>query len=244
MASKRSLNVHFRTCKIKNGGMHTLFAEVNRLSTAVQALKDENKQLQEANKSINITGDHNKIYSSHHNTENNFNFQIVNYGSPEQVVAITKIVATEIPALLALEPRRDLSRHKQIQERLQQIVGKIYRNPEHPELQCVYVTDPKQSDDNSYKYEDGWVIQDWKKLGQDILRRVYDYVKTARIRSDEDKLGVTKHIFNLAGFGELDKSWTKKRVIILFEKLGHQLGWESIISEYEGDTAEQTRTQI
>lgn len=227
--NKYSLRAHFNTCKIKNGGMNLLFAKIKNLENENKENKQKIKKLETQNTKNAQVINNNKTYNTHHG--HNLNLQIINYGSPEQAAAIAAIVSAEVPRLLDAPHEKDTPFHEQIQKRLQAIVSTIYRNPMHPQLQCVYVADPTEAKDNAYTYEDGWVIQDWKKLGPEILQSVYNYVKNARIQSDADKLNVTRHIFNLAGFGELDETWTEKRVVTLFEKLGEQLGWDSLMIE-------------
>lgn len=230
-AHKQSLHNHFNTCKIKNGGMVLLFKKIEDLTNEVKHLKQS-----QGNKIVE--GSHNNVTidSNHHNTDVTLN--LVQYGSDTHNKTMATILTECLPLILTQPYDEGRPRDDQIKERIQMVVTSIYRNPNHKQLQNIYVMSEKPTDnafiyignDNDIKCKK-WKIGDWNVLSKDILNKVWDYAdRNKTVKRKEDVLNIMKHMFMLAGLGEtaVDKM-SDENVRELWEDIGKKLKYDTII---------------
>jgi hypothetical protein len=216
LSSTSVLNRHYKTCKIKNGGMAVLFEEVKRL-------KEENidikKQLREQKIPLNITN--NIVQNNHFNTVLNFN--MISFGSGGDT--IKKILSTRGIKLLEQKFVRDLPVSKQISDRVVNLVGMVYRNAEHKELQGIYVFDIDKPKGNAY-YQDGgkWVLADWQNLRNQLLQNLYGHYSTVKNKKDAEN--IMKLIFRL-GSGETTQLDPDETTFLL-KQIGEHLQYQTI----------------
>lgn len=194
LSSKQSLKNHFNTCKIKNGGMALLFEKVKQL-------EDDNKKLNAKvltleGKNPQIENQTNNIGNTHHNTQININF--VNWDDND--ILIKKILAEHLPRILAEPKQEDVSYIKQVSDRMVNLVGIVFRNPDYKELQGIYVVDLSKNTDNAFTYnDDKWVITNWEDLRNNMLQKIYNCKPRG---NDEDALDIIKYLFVLGKCGD------------------------------------------
>jgi hypothetical protein len=232
-AHKQSLTNHFNICKIKNGGMSLLFKKIEDLTNEVKQLKQNQRNI---NGNKNINGDNNTIDSNHHNTTLNLN--LVQFGSDAHDETMATILSQCLPLILTQPYDEGRSRQNQIKERIEMIVTSVYRNPNHKELQNIYVL-PDKKEDNAFVYNGTpgdinckkWRISDWDVLSKDILSKIWNYAdRNKTVKKKEDVLNIMKNMFMLAGLGEsaVDEM-TDGNVRELWTDIGKKLKYNTII---------------
>lgn len=230
--SKYNVKAHYNVCKIKNGGMSILFDEVKRLKEKNNEIQNEMKILKNKlgatiNGDNNINGNDNNVLN-HTNTE--INFTINCFGGDEAYETMQKILQSEAPKLLYKDQACDLPRTKQIQDRITELVLSCYRNPDHKELQNVYVTDPQTTKDNAFVHKEGkWIINDWSKINKVILGEMFNMLDRC-VKKKQDVMNVMKHIFTVAGLGEANvEKMTIDEMKELYYEIGRELNFKTII---------------
>lgn len=227
-ASKQSLRRHFNTCEIKNGGMRLLFDKVTQLTKMNEDMMNEIKTLKCGK---NITGNDNimntYINSPHNNTT--LNFHIQSYDSEQHIDFLGEALKRVLPGILGLPVREDIPRISQVQDRIQQILMACYRNPEHKEMQNVYVLDAQTKKENAFVYQEGnWKLRDWEKLSVELVQKIR--LHASMIRTKNDILKVMKHIMILAGSDvPTVEKMTVKQMQALYKDIGEKLKFETII---------------
>jgi hypothetical protein len=233
-AHKQSLTNHFNICKIKNGGMSLLFKKIEDLTKEVKHLKQNQRNIDGNNNTID--GNNNTINSNHHNT--NITLNLIQYGSDAHDIAMATILAESLPLILTQPYDEGRPRQDQIKERIQMILTSVYRNPNHKQLQNIYVV-PEKKEDNAFVYNGDlrdinckkWKIGNWDVLSKDILSKIWNYAdKNKTVRKKEDILNIMKHIFVLADLGEsaVDEM-TDDNVKELWTGIGKKLKYNTII---------------
>jgi hypothetical protein len=232
-AHKQSLQNHFNTCKIKNGGISLLFKKIEELTNEVKQLKQN-----QGNNNVNNTvdGSNNTIDSNHHNTDITLN--LIQYGSDAHDKTMGTILAESLPLILTQPYDEGRPKQDQIKERIQMILTSVYRNPNHKQLQNIYVV-PEKKENNAFVYGgdlqdincNKWKIGNWDVLSKDLLSKIWNYVdKNKTVRKKEDILNIMKHIFVLANLGEsaVDEM-TDDNVRELWKGIGKKLKYNTII---------------
>lgn len=222
--NKHSLKRHFNTCDIKNGGMKLLFKKVQDLTKEVAQLREEKTGA--GNKTAGR--DMNTYLNSPHNNTT-LNIQLNNYDSEQHIDFLSTVLQKVLPAILEMPVREDVPRVMQVQDRIQQIVSSCFRNPEHKEMQNVYVLDEKLKTDNAYVYQDDtWKIQDWDKLGTEIIQKIR--MHASRIKTKTDILKVMKHIMILAGSDvPVVEKMTERESQHVYKLMGEKLKFNTIV---------------
>jgi len=216
--SKYNVKKHHNVCKIKNGGMNILFDEVKRLKQKVKEL--EKKQTTQVN---NIT---NNITNHFGHT---FNFNFINFGKGEKT--IKEILNTKGIKTLEQKFTRDLPMVKQISDKVVNLVGLVFRNPEYKELQGIYVLDPSKTKENAYYQDNGdWVLTDWKILRSQILQKLYNCLSDSKEHKKRDIENIIKYIFVLSECGDcrLIKKLTKEETSHIYENIAGSLHFDTI----------------
>jgi hypothetical protein len=243
LKNKKTLTNHFKTCKIKNGGMDKLFKTIHDMQTRLTKYEQEVKELKDAKdvkdtKSQAITNNinngtiNNGTINNHKNTV--FNFSLENYGSRASHNLMIEILKNEAPRILQREIETDVSQPQQVADRINELVQTVYRNPEYKQLQNVYVADMAADKDNAFHYDDGkWFIRNWDTLSKELLQKIYNAMADAREgRSKKDVLKVMKHIFVIAGLGNLPiENLTADVAAELYQEIGNRLQFDTIIND-------------
>jgi hypothetical protein len=227
-AGKQSLKRHFNTCEIKNGGMALLFHKLTKMN---EEMMHEIKTLKENKQTTQIGNDNTMntyINSPHNNTT--LNFQIEGYGSEKHVNFLDEALIRVLPGILGLPVREDIPKIIQVQDRIQQIMMACYRNPEHREMQNVYVMDAQIAKENAFIYQDGnWKLRDWETLSVELVQKIR--LHTSMIKTPHDILKVMKHIMILAGSDiPTVEKMTEKQMRGLYKDIGEKLKFETIIA--------------
>lgn len=208
MSNKSSLKRHYNSCMVKNGRMDLLFNEVRRMKEehkkqalehkkSTEHMEEEIKLLKEG-KSINITNNTNNTQNNHFNTT--FNFNLVNFGEGQDLMR--ELLSKEGMRLLEKKFVKDLPRIQQLSDRVVDLIGLVYRNPDHKEMQGIYVIDPSKEKDNSYFHEDGeWKLSDWKPLRQQLLQNLSYQMASTKGAKAKDTENIIKTIYSLGGDG-------------------------------------------
>jgi hypothetical protein len=226
-AGKQSLRRHFNTCEIKNGGMRLLFDRVTQLTKFNEEMMREIKTLKSGK---NIIGNDNNmntyINSPHNNTT--LNFHIEGYDSEKHIDFLSEALKRVLPGILGLPVREDIPRISQVQDRIQQIMMACYRNPEHKEMQNVYVLDTQIKKENAFVYQEGnWKLRDWGKLSVELVQKIR--LHASMIKTAKDILKVMKHIMILAGSNvPTVEKMTEKQMQNLYKDIGEKLKFETI----------------
>ena len=183
--NKKSLTKHYLTCKIKNGGVPKLLAKVLAELNIIKQRQD------------NVAPQHiiNNYTINHNNTTLNIKFE--NYDSFEHNTRVIKILKEKLPELLLRAPRRDVGVIPQIQDRIEELVVMLYRNPNHKDLQNIYVLDPSAKKDNALIYDKGWCIRNWGPLFTEIIQKIR--LHACPIKGLDSTLSLRKHIELLSG---------------------------------------------
>lgn len=225
LSTIQALRRHFTTCTVKNGGIATLREEIIKLKKENLELKE--KQGVTVNAGGNaIIGNNNTV--NHHNT--NINFNIIGFGTSEAHTAMLKVIQQKALDIIKRPQLKDVPYVDQVNKRVCELVELVHRNPEHKELQNLYVTST-HGVDNVLVYEDGgWVIGNWDDKNKEMLQSLYMGLKKAKIGSKQDTLQTIKQIFVLGGCGSSDliREIPDDDVERLYMEIGEKLGFDTI----------------
>lgn len=246
-AHKQSLNNHYNTCKIKNGGMQMLFKKIEALENTnsklvkdmaeIKLLKENPVKKKNDVPTISIAGNNNQVDASHHNT--NITLNLVCQGSKQHDEIMGAILQEMLPRVLQQPMLPGVSRERQIRDRIQSLVTGIYRNPEYKQLQNIYVADEREEKANAFTYEGDdddvnckkWKIGDWSMLRQEISQNIFFYAENNKdVKDKKDVLEVLKHLFVLGGNDWRDfVPLSEENVRELWTDVGKQLKYDTII---------------
>jgi hypothetical protein len=219
--SKYNVKSHLSICKIKNGGMELLFDEVKRLKEQVKQLeKTQPKKVQ------NITNIENQNNNHFGHT---FNFNFVNFGEGDGI--IENILNTKGIKLLSERFTQDIPRATQISNRVIDLIGLVFRNPDHKELQGVYVLDLSKTKENAYYHEDGnWILTDWVILRQRLLHKLYIALVDSEKTKRKDIENIIKYLFVLGDCGNCNsiKKLSDEETLEVYKDIGEKLKFKTI----------------
>lgn len=221
--SKYNVKTHHQICKIKNGGMDILFEEVKRLKEEMKELKKKQPQVQ------NITNNTNNTTNNNH-FGHTFNFNFINFG--EGTGVIENILNTKGIQLLSEKFTQDLPRITQISNRVIDLIGLVFRNPDHKELQGVYVLDLSKTKENAYYHEDGnWVLTDWVILRSQLLQKLHNCLIKSAENKRQDIEKIIKYLFVLGDCGECEsiKKLTNEETLKVYNDIGKKLKFETMV---------------
>ena len=151
------------------------------------------------------------------------------YDSDKHIDFLEESLRRVLPDILGLPVRDDIPRMAQTQERIQQIMMACYRNPDHKEMQNVYVLDTQITKENAFVYQEGnWKLRDWEKLGVELVQKIRLHAST--IKTPSDILKVMKHIMILAGSDmPTVEKMTEKQIQMLYKDIGEKLKFDTIV---------------
>lgn len=218
--SKYSVKSHYNVCKIKNGGMDILFEEVKRLNEKVKLLENSKPQIQ------NITNIENQTNNHFGHT---FNFNFINFG--EGNTLIENIINTQGIRLLSKKFKQDIPRITQLTNRVVDLIGLVFRNPDHKELQGVYVLDLSKTTENAYYHEDGdWILTDWVILRSQLIQKLHNCLIKSKDNKRNDIENIIKYLFVLGDCGECNdiKKLTDDETLCLYREIGKKLNFNTI----------------
>jgi hypothetical protein len=197
------------------------------LFTEIKKLKDEVKQLKEQKGVVPHTGNINinniGVQNNHMNTTINFN--LVDFGGG--VEAIKGILQGPVLQLLKDKFIPNIPVVQQISDRVINLVGLVFRNPDHKELQSIYVIDPDKLKENAYYHDDGkWVLGSWNTLRTQLLQNLYFHYNTVNGKNDAE--GIMKLIFKLS-MDKLDSRMTREETAEVLTDIGKHLEFDTIV---------------
>jgi hypothetical protein len=210
--SKYNVKAHLGVCKIKNGGMEILFDEVKRLKEKVKDFESQN----------NTTSNH---------FGHTFNFNFINFGEGNGV--IENILNTKGIQLLSEKFTQDIPRIAQISNRVIDLIGLVFRNTDHKELQGVYVLDLSKTKENAYYHEDGnWVLTDWIILRSQLLQKLHNCLIKSTKNKRQDIEKIIKYLFVLGDCGDCNsvKKLTDEETLYVYKDIGEKLKFETIVA--------------
>jgi hypothetical protein len=230
----QNLKRHFNTCEIKNGGLALLFKKVQGLTEQDKLKNEKIKQMEneiktlKCGKQTHVVDNTMNTYinSPHNNTTLNFNIQ--GYDSEQHIDFLGEALKRVLPGILGLPVREDIPRISQVRDRIKQIIMACYRNPEHKEMQNVYVLDTQAEKENAFVYQEGnWKLRDWEKLSVELVQKIR--LHASMIKTPSDILKVMKHIMILAGSDvPTVEKMSEKQMQILYKELGEKLQFDTI----------------
>jgi hypothetical protein len=219
--SKYNVKAHLDICKIKNGGMEILFDEVKRLKEKVKVLERKQPQVQ------NIT---NNIETQNNHFGHTFNFNFINFGEGNGV--IENILNTKGIQLLSEKFTQDIPRIDQISNRVIDLIGLVFRNPDHKELQGVYVLDLSKTKENAYYHEDGnWILTNWIILRSQLLQKLHNCLIKSAGNKRQDIEKIIKYLFVLGDCGDCNsvKKLTDVETLNVYNDIGEKLKFKTIV---------------
>jgi uncharacterized C2H2 Zn-finger protein len=231
LSTKQILENHYNTCKIKNGGMLILFEKVRQLEIENKKLNEKVNTLEHKTpntKTIN-NNTNNTDASNHHNT--NININLVNWDDNTEI--IKKILAEHLPKLLAIPRLPDVSLVQQVSDRVVNLVGLVFRNPEYKELQGIYVVDLSKNKDNAFTYnDDRWEIASWDDLRTEMLQKLY-MCKPKTKEAQDDVLNIIKYLFVLGKCGDCKsiERLSDDETLRIYGEISKQLKFNTMILE-------------
>ena len=220
--SKYSVKSHYNICKIKNGGMNILFEEVKRLNEKVKLLENSKPHIQNITNIENHTNNH---------FGHTFNFNFINFG--EGNTLIENIINTQGIHLLSRKFKQDIPRITQLTNRVVDLIGLVFRNPDHKELQGVYVLDLSKTTENAYYHEDGdWILTDWVVLRSQLIQKLHSCLIKSKDNKRNDIENIIKYLFVLGDCGECNdiKKLTDEETLCLYGEIGKKLKFNTITS--------------
>lgn len=218
--SKYSVKSHYNVCRIKNGGMDILFEEVKRLNEKVKLLENNKPQIH------NITNIENQTNNHFGHT---FNFNFINFG--EGNALIENIINTHGIHLLSQKFKQDIPRITQLTNRVVDLIGLVFRNPDHKELQGVYVLDLSKTTENAYYHEDGdWILTDWVVLRSQLIQKLHNCLVKSKDNKRSDIENIIKYLFVLGDCGDCNdiKKLTNEETISIYKEIGKKLKFDTI----------------
>lgn len=232
-SNKYNVRSHHKVCKIKNGGMDILFDEVRRLKEEVKSLKAHPQAAGHTINSHTINTINSNNTNNHFNTTMNINF--INFGDGDDL--IKKILDEKALEILGAAYRKDLPFAQQITDRVVNLVGLIFRNPDHKELQGVYVVDLNKAKENAFYYEDGeWILSEWLMIRSQLLTKLYDCLSRSPAHKKNDILNIIKYIFVLGTGSALEnvidvrekKKLTLDETTVLYKEIADSMTFDTV----------------
>ena len=227
--SKYSVKPHLNICKIKNGGMDILFNEVKKLKEKNESLQEEMNNLKTNTQIINNDNStHIETQNNHFNTVFKFNF--INFGEGDNT--IKKILDKEALSILSEKVKRDIPLVQQITNRVINLIGLVFRNPDYKELQGIYVVDLSKINQNAFYHEDGdWILSDWEPLRAQLLQKLYNCLSISKENKKQDILDIMKYLFVLGKCGECKniKRLHGDETLKLYQEIGDRMKFKNII---------------
>ena len=221
--SKYNVTAHLGVCKIKNGGMEILFDEVKRLKEEMKELKKKHPH--------QIQNTTNNIETQNNHFGHTFNFNFINFGEGNGV--IENILNTKGIQLLSEKFTQDIPRIAQISNRVIDLIGLVFRNPDHKELQGVYVLDLSKTKENAYYHEDGnWILTDWIILRSQLLQKLHTCLIKSTHNKRQDIEKIIKYLFILGDCGDCNsvKKLTGEETLHIYKDIGEKLKFETIVA--------------
>ena len=113
------------------------------------------------------------------------------------------------------------------------LIGLVFRNPDHKELQGVYVLDLSKTKENAYYHEDGdWVLTDWYLLRSQLLQKLHNCLAKSKENKKRDIENIIKYLFVLGDCGDCKsiKRLTDEETLEVYNDIGKKLKFKTIIT--------------
>lgn len=226
-STKSNLTKHQdKACKVNNGNRNILF---DKLHNRLVAVEKEFKQLRSHPKHIidNMTVVNN-IQTNHINNTLKINF--LNFSKHHTVIQnILQSGATEI---LGKNIIQDVPLYKQVSDRVVNLVGLVFRNPEHKDMQGIYVVNLDSKNHTAYVFDDGqWKVSDWNVLRTQVLEKLFNVLSVSKENKRADLMNIIKYLFALGpGNGKCSSVSELKsnEILEIYRDIGSMLRFSSI----------------
>ena len=227
-----SLKRHYKTCKVKNGGMRMLFGtimkeqkrEINKLKKKIAGMEknQKNQVIPVAVNNIN-----NNINNTINNTVNNtinLNVNILGYNSSESHDKIRNHFRGH--ALRIMDgPLDENAGNLQIINKIDAMIKNSYRNNEIPETQNIFV-EKKEDKNVVFKYINlKWIIDDWNyKILGILLQDTKQMIQWGYITDKDDIEEKLMKVLNKMSISHLNgNSFSEEEKVILLNKIANTL---------------------
>lgn len=171
-----------------------------------------------------VNGDN--IVNNHFNTT--FNFNMVDFG--DGIDTIQEIMDKNALKILEEKYNEDIPHADQISDRVVNLVGLAFRNPDHKELQGAYVLDLAKPKDNAFYHEDGkWKLTDWTLLRSNLLQILFNCLSRTRENKKKDIMNIIKYLFVLGDCGNTNvKKLNDDETLQIHKNIGEHMKFETI----------------
>lgn len=200
---KKNLKRHFQTCKIRNGNMPILFRKIEEDRKIIEDLKKENSQIKNIICNIqNNTSIQNNInlqFNVGSFFENSLEKKLLNFGDIKSEQLVQNIIEDEEDRIRQVIQRPPEGKHREVGQRIIELVQLIYRNPQYPQLQNVF-TQNSQEHFKNWKdpkpictflwYRNQWTQAEWDKVKKYIIKQINQFMPSHR----KDKLQVKSNL--------------------------------------------------
>jgi hypothetical protein len=228
--------------------MQILFKKINTLTEKAAerdketaALREKVRVLEEAKEVVAVhNGD---SYNNNNITniqQNQLNFNVFGTGTAIEDDTIKEILMGNAARILGRAPDHSPPEDQRT-ERVCEVMTTVYRNPEYPSMQNVYVTDIKAKGNNAFKYYNGeWRPCDWSRVSTSMLSRLWGILVDNRSKMvKKDELRIISCLAEMTGKTNLE---TVTNILIkdIYAEMGRRLSFESIIQPVaQADQANQ-----
>jgi hypothetical protein len=203
--------------------MEILFNAIDKIKLLEKKVKE--LESRPAHQTQNTTT--NIINNNHF--EHTFNFNFINFGEGDDI--ISEILNKYGMELLSRKFTEDMPRVKQISDRVTNLIGLVFRNSDHKELQGVYVLDLSKEKENAYYHEGGkWKLTDWVSLRNQLLQKLYNCFTQSTDHKRKDIENIIKYLFVLGKCGNCNsiKKLSDAETTIIYSEIGNQMKFDMI----------------
>jgi hypothetical protein len=228
-SSKYSATSHMKNGKCKPKQDPSIIGhELIRLMEEQQRLQNKIKNFEKLiPNTVNINQIVNNSISN--NIHNTFNINFINFSESSDI--IKKILDKNVMSIISCKNMNDIPLVDQLSNKINTLVGLVYRNPSYKELQGIYVIDPDKTNNNAFYYEDGtWKTADWDTVGAQVIRNLYNSMPIKKEIKYQDKINVIKNMFVLGKCGKYKtlEPLSDINVKYIYNKMGNVLNIDTI----------------
>ena len=226
-----NLKNHLKKCKVKRGGVSHLLKIIEekdkKAAEQMERLQRQvNMLVMERNISVannNGTINNNCINNNHYNTTLNIN--LVNYKENSTMLKMMEVATEYIKGMdLTAEPTPE-----NIAKQIVQLVVKIHRNPEHKELQNIYVQDIHNKGDAFIYNNDKWNESSWEVVSALVMSQLHTYTMNTYMHNKSELLAEIANV--LCAYNKHSSSKISDYHRNILHKIAMKLTFDSIINK-------------
>ena len=229
LLNKYAVERHYKTCEIKNGNMTILFTQIDQMQKQMEILTMQLKNQQminTVNNTVNNTTNNNIDHSNHFNT--NLNINISNFDDINTRQKVKK-AAHDFALIASTQIEKNMLDFTQqrVEDCVTNMALGMYRNPDHKELQGIYVKDPKMEKNNAFIYSNGkWHIRDWSTVSKKVFNNMNDGAMAAMMTDNGEFMKSVLALISNNGLNVVPIKQDDKKIT---DAVGHALSFDSII---------------